>query len=178
MIFTFLLIFFGIIFLIAFVGFLLPKKVFIERSVTIQADDQTIWREISDFENFQIWNPWAEKDPNMKVEITGLGKGSKYAWSGNKNVRTGSMMIIDLYENEKVDFELKFGQSANPSFSSLIMKKENDGFKISWTLDTDMGNNPAGRYMGLFMDKFVGQDYEKGLSNLKMRCELIITSND
>ncbi len=162
---------FGLIFLVALAGFLLPRKIHVKRSIQIQASTERIWSEISDFENFKIWNPWAEKDPNMKVDITGKAKGSKYAWSGNKSVRSGSMMIVDMIENEKVDFELHFGQSKTPSFTSLIIEKEENGSKVTWTMDTDMGNNPAGRYMGLFMDKFVGKDYDKGLENLKEKCE-------
>ena len=34
-----------------------------------------------------------------------------------------------------------------------------------------MGARPAGRWLGLMMDNWVGADYERGLSNLKALVE-------
>jgi hypothetical protein len=34
-------------------------------------------------------------------------------------------------------------------------------------MDSDMGANPAARYIGLMMDNMVGSDFEKGLASLK-----------
>jgi effector-binding domain-containing protein len=34
-------------------------------------------------------------------------------------------------------------------------------------MDSDMGNNPIGRWFGLCMDNMIGADYEKGLAKLK-----------
>jgi len=34
-------------------------------------------------------------------------------------------------------------------------------------LETDIGGNPVGRYVGLMMDGMIGPSYEQGLSDLK-----------
>ena len=41
------------------------------------------------------------------------------------------------------------------------------GAKVTWTVTSDMGFNPAFRVFGLFMDGMLGKTYELGLSNLK-----------
>jgi hypothetical protein len=160
----------GTLFLIALAGFLLPKNIFISRSIEIDSTNQEIFSQISDLENFKEWNPWAKKDPNINVVIKGKGKGSSYNWKGNNKVRQGSLTIIEITEMKRVDFELNFGQKNNAE-TSLIIEKQKELFKVSWTMNSNMGNNPTSRYMGLFMDKFVGKDYEEGLKNLKKSCE-------
>jgi hypothetical protein len=34
-------------------------------------------------------------------------------------------------------------------------------------MESDMGNNPIGRYFGLFMDNILGSDFEKGMENIR-----------
>jgi hypothetical protein len=42
-----------------------------------------------------------------------------------------------------------------------------DGTKVTWGDYADVGFNPYGRYFILFMDAFMGPDFEKGLNKLK-----------
>jgi hypothetical protein len=57
------------------------------------------------------------------------------------------------------------------AMASFILVEDAGKTTITWDLDTDMGNKPIGRYMGLMMDKWVSGDYDKGLSNLKALVE-------
>ena len=45
------------------------------------------------------------------------------------------------------------------------------GTQVTWTMNGDMGANPLYRWMGLFMDKMVGPDFDAGLANLKALAE-------
>ena len=165
-----ILIVFGALILIALAGYLFPKNVHIERSKTINAKSDVVFEHISNLEHFKNWNPWAEKDPDIQVTIKGTAKGSSYNWKGNSKVREGSLTILDIVPNKQVDFELDFGFK-NKSYTSLIMDEIDGKIKVTWSMDSNMGNNPTSRYMGLFMDKFVGKDYEQGLENLRKACE-------
>ncbi len=42
---------------------------------------------------------------------------------------------------------------------------------VTWSFEVDMGVNPAMRYIGLFMDDWVGKPYENGLISLKKTVE-------
>ena len=37
----------------------------------------------------------------------------------------------------------------------------------TWSVDADMGNNPMARLMGKKIGQMIGDDYAKGLANLK-----------
>jgi effector-binding domain-containing protein len=43
---------------------------------------------------------------------------------------------------------------------------------VSWIDEGDLGYNPIARYMGLFMGKMMGPDFEKGLAKLKTIAEV------
>ena len=164
-----LLITVGFFLIIALLGFLLPRNVHVSRSIEINASQEIIFNQISDLENFKQWNPWAKKDPNIQITIKGQGVGSSYHWKGNKKVREGKLTIIKIQDNQ-VYLELDFGFKQN-SYSSLIINEKDSRQSLSWTMDVDMGNNPTSRYTGLFMNKFIGNDYEAGLKNVKTICE-------
>jgi effector-binding domain-containing protein len=58
-----------------------------------------------------------------------------------------------------------------PSFATFTLDAVEGGTRIVWALDTEVGMNPVGRYMGLMMDGWVGKDYERGLEKLKALVE-------
>src|SRR4051812_23903933 len=78
-----------------------PSSIKVERSATIEGSVDVIMSQISDYNVFNAWSPWAEKDPNMKMTVEGTPGtvGHKYAWEGNKNVGKGTMTI------KKIDAE-------------------------------------------------------------------------
>ena len=69
----------------------------VERSVVINAPPDKIFPLIADFHQWGKWSPYETRDPAMKRTYSGTngGKGSVYAWQGDKNVGTGRMEILD-----------------------------------------------------------------------------------
>lgn len=53
----------------------------------------------------------------------------------------------------------------------MCLSPVDEGTRVAWDLDSDMGAGPLGRWMGLMMDRWVGGDYEAGLANLKTLVE-------
>ena len=43
--------------------------------------------------------------------------------------------------------------------------------RLIWADAGDLGMNPMNRWFGLFLDKFIGTDFERGLANLKKLLE-------
>jgi len=155
------------------IGFLLADKVHVERSAKMLATPATVYAVVNSFEKFDQWSPWAELDPNMKVVRSGpdSGVGAKYAWHGNAEAGSGTQEIIESTPDEMVSIRLDFDGFDQPSMSTLSIKPEGNGSLVTWSLDSDMGGNPVHRYFGLMMEKYVGQDYEKGLAKLKTLAE-------
>jgi effector-binding domain-containing protein len=110
----------------------------------------------------------------MKVTMEGprSGVGAKYSWSGNDKVGVGTQTITASVENQSVSHDLDFG-SMGLAKAQMSLSPESNGTTVTWTLDSDMGVNPIGRYFGLLMDRMVGKDYERGLGKLKQLAETL-----
>lgn len=155
------------------IGFLLADKVHVERSAKILASPSTLYAVLNSFEKFDQWSPWADLDPNVKIERSGpaSGVGARYAWHGNADVGAGSQEIIATTPDSEVKIELDFEGFDQPSTSTLAIKPDGNGSLVTWSMDSELGSNPIHRYFGLMMDKYIGQDYEKGLGRLKVLAE-------
>ncbi|HEX6833936.1 MAG TPA: SRPBCC family protein [Rudaea sp.] len=165
------------------VAFVLPGSAHVERSVTINRPPAQVFAVLNSYRRFNDWSPWAAKDPNAKYQITGpaSGVGAKESWQGDpKTVGSGSQEIIESTPDKSVTTQLDFGEMGKATARYLLTPESNGAAtKVVWTLDTQAplaldGKivwNAMGRYMGLFMDKMVGPDYEQGLARLKALVE-------
>jgi len=177
------LIVFLLVLIVALIGvaFVLPSSAHVERSVTIARPASEVFAVLNGYRRFNDWSPWAGKDSNAHYTISGpaAGVGAKQSWVGDpKTVGSGSQEIIESKANESVTVALDFGDmgKANARFN---LAADGPGTKVIWTLDTiaPLGIdgkilwNAIGRYMGLFMDRMVGPDYEAGLAKLKVLVE-------
>jgi carbon monoxide dehydrogenase subunit G len=154
--------------IVAIIGYMSPSTVHLEVSKKINAAPDVIFQEVGDFENFVTWSPWSAKDPNMKQQFEGekLSVGSKYSWSGNKQVGKGSLEIVHIEANRVVVYDMMFGQGKNITKCTFKLEPTNGETNVSWIMDADMGNNPFSRFMGRMMAKFVTKDFNEGLNNL------------
>ena len=152
------------------VGFLLPREVRVERSVEIQASPARVFAMVNDFRQFNRWQPWHRIDPDTRYLFEGpaTGAGSRMLWySDHPQVGDGRQEILESHPYSKVRALLDFGTGGIAYADYLIDPGGEGSVVLTWTLESDMGSNPAGRYMGLMMDSMIGPSYERGLSNLK-----------
>ena len=151
-----------------------PSTYHVERSTTIAAPPEVVFAIVNDFHNFQIWSPWAKIDPAMKQEISGApaGKGAVYTWSGNDQAGAGKMTLTRSEPNRKVGIDLEFTRPyVSTSTIDLDLKPQGSGTSVVWSMDGR--SNFLLKAIGLFssMDKMVGPDFERGLTNLKSAAE-------
>jgi hypothetical protein len=154
------------------IAFFLPSAIHVQRSTEINAPANFIFEEINDFTHWKNWSPWHAIEPNAKwvYSDSTSGVGAYYTWEG-KEIGNGKMINIEVAAPYKIRQKLEF-DGMSPSMTGFYLENiGDDKIKITWTMDTDMGLNPINRWMGLFFDKMLGSDYEKGLSNLKTFCE-------
>jgi effector-binding domain-containing protein len=52
--------------------------------------------------------------------------------------------------------------------------EENNQTTVLWGFETDLGDNPLYRWMGLMFESMIGHDLEEGLENLKVVSETIL----
>jgi uncharacterized protein YndB with AHSA1/START domain len=151
-----------------------PDSFSVERSATIKAPPEKIYPLISDFHQWPQWSPWEKLDPNMKRSLSGApqGVGAVYAWTGNDDVGEGRMEITGATPPTQVNIKLDFIKPfASQNTTVFTLTPQGDSTRVKWVMQ---GPAPyITKLMTVFvsMDKMVGSDFEKGLSNMKAAAE-------
>ena len=152
----------------------MPDTYTVKRSASINAKPDVVNAQIVDFQRWEAWSPWQDLDPDMKQTYSGpeSGTGAVVAWKGNRKAGEGRMEITDAVGDSKVVIALDFVKpfkSSNTTTFDLV--PDGDGTRVTWTM---VGPNTFMiKVMGVFksMDKMIGNDFEKGLGQLKTLTE-------
>ncbi len=158
------------------VGVLLPSHQTVQRSAVFDAKPAAVYAYLNGYHHFNEWSPWAELDPNAQYTVEGppIGVGAKQSWaSKDPNVGSGSQEIVEVKPYSLVQAKLMFGGWDGVSLVSFIIAPEGQGTRLTWSMDSDLGKSPVNHWFGVFLDKMVGKDYDKGLANLKPRLEAL-----
>jgi hypothetical protein len=151
-----------------------PAEFRVVRSATISAPAQVVFAQVNDFHNWNAWSPWAKLDPAMKQTYEGApaGIGAVYTWAGNKEVGEGRMTIIESRPSDLIRIKLEFFKPfAGTSITEFTFKPEGNQTAVTWSMSGK--NNFMAKAFHLFMnmDKMIGDDFDKGLANLKSVAE-------
>lgn len=151
----------GVVAVLAAGTMLLPRNVLVQRSGNVAAAPTAILALASSNEGYQKFNPYLKADPAMKLEMfgpaTGVGSGFKFDSKDGKGTATITKVSAD-----SVDYALDLGSNGKPN-QTITAVAEGTGSKVTWTMNADMGNNPIGRVVGLFLDGMIGPSFESGL---------------
>jgi hypothetical protein len=147
----------------------LSSTVKIERSVLISADAATIFPYINIVRNWELWSPWQQLDPHVKITYgeKESGVGASYSWeSKDRKIGKGHMTIVESRPDNFIATHTDF---MNSGIAKGFFRLEPiaGGTKVTWETISEMGANPAKKIFGLMMDKLLGKDFEKGLQKIK-----------
>lgn len=152
-----------------------PDTFKIARSAVIDAPPERIYPLINDLHNWADWSPWARLDPQQVVTFDGspLGAGAIMNWKGNRKVGSGKMKIVESSQNERVRLKLAFLKPLRALHDvQFDLKPIGDArTEIVWAMS---GRNEfVAKFLHAFMnmDKMVGDEFERGLANLKALAE-------
>jgi hypothetical protein len=152
-----------------------PSDFVVERSVTINTPPERIAPLINDFHNWNEWSPWAKLDPDMKTSFSGApsGVGSVYEWEGNSKVGKGRMEIRSIQPAKttiKLDFLKPFEGHNTADF--VLEPEGSSATRVTWVMYGPLTFIP-GKVMSVFtnMDSMIGDDFQRGLANLKATAE-------
>jgi carbon monoxide dehydrogenase subunit G len=151
-----------------------PDRFRVQRSASIDAPPERIYPLINDFHRWGAWSPYEHKDPDMKRSFSGAGsgRGSIYQWTGNSNVGSGRMEIVECSAPSKITIQLDFLKPFEAhNIATFTMEPAGETTNVTWIMD---GSTPfVGKIMHVFlnMDRMVGTDFGAGLANLKTAVE-------
>jgi hypothetical protein len=151
-----------------------PSEFRIVRTATMRAPASAVFAQINDFHRWQAWSPWARRDPSMKQTYEGApaGEGAVYTWTGNREVGTGRMTIVESRPGERIRIKLEFFEPfAATNTSEFAFRPEGDGTAVTWSMTGR--NNFVGKAIGLVMnmDRMIGGDFESGLAAMRSVAE-------
>jgi effector-binding domain-containing protein len=176
-----------LILLAAFVvtGYLLPKQVHIERSITVERPATMMFEILNSYRYFNEWSPWANRDPNADFVISGpdSGVGARMSWVGDPQlVGSGWQEIVASEPYQQINIKLDFDAQGVADTGYTLLAR-GDATEITWFFDSDLTagvnilDSFLARYFGLLFDRWVGGDYELGLANLKQFAESLPASS-
>lgn len=168
-----------IIVVVALVAFVLIVPIFlpshysVERTTVINVDQDAAFSYVVDLRNWEEWIPWMQMDPTAKVMITGTPNdvGGLLRWEGEE-IGRGEYKLSKIEEPAHFEAELTFlDPQEMKSLDSWNFEDIGNGqTKVTWELSGDL-DYPIDRFLGLFMDSMLGEDFENGLNNLKSNLE-------
>lgn len=174
-----LLFFLLLVTLLVVTGLFLPRQVHVERSVAINRPAATVFTLLNGFHSFNQWSPWAALDPQAEYRLSGprTGVGARLEWSGDPAlVGTGWQEITRSEPFQRIEMHLDFGPQGRAD-TYYDIRGDGLGTRLTWGFDTDVTAGQGfvggllGRYFGLFLDRWVGADYEQGLAAFKAFAE-------
>lgn len=156
------------------VGFVLPDRAHVERSIVVNAKPATVYTVLNGFRQFNKWSPWASLDPRTTYTIEGplVGPGAKQGWrSEDPAVGAGSQEILEAVPFERVVVKLVFEGFDSDNLATYTLTPQGAGTQVVWAYDSTFKGDLVGRYFGLMLDGMLGPDYERGLTSLKALVE-------
>lgn len=150
----------------------------ITETKSINATQELIYNQISDFKNWINWNPWLQdKGVTNKMGHSTTGSGGSYSFTDEFG--KGSMTITKAIENEFVSFDMNYVHSlgsSNAVVSMDIIPAEN-GSKVKWTLkgEATLMEKITNFFLGRDIEKEIRPKYKQGLKNLE---DYIVKSMD
>lgn len=162
----------GIIALFFIVAAFAPKDYVVVRNIEINQSQEVVFNYIKYLRNQDNFSTWSNMDPEMKKTFRGtdgtVGFVSRWE-SENENVGVGEQEILNIENNSRIDYELRFEkpwESVSPAY--LIVESVSPvKSKVSWGFEGHM-DYPS-NIMLLFMDmeEMLGNDLQQGLNKLK-----------
>lgn len=151
-----------------------PDTFRVERKTSIKAPPDKIFPFLNDFHRWNVWSPFEGLDPDMKRTYSGAesGPGAVYSWEGNNKAGAGRMEITKVAPSSNVLIDLQFTRPFKASNTTeFTLEPRGDATNVTWATYGPM--TYMGKVMCVFvsMDKMMGNDFEKGLANLKAAAE-------
>ncbi|TAF34105.1 MAG: hypothetical protein EAZ57_03905 [Cytophagales bacterium] len=158
--------------LLLLVGALLPSSYQVERSIVINRPPEEVYVLVADFEEQARWNPWIKlaKANKFSSKGTAMEEGHSWTWAG-EDIGRGEMVLKKCKMGQFVETEMNFLPPVDMKAQNVwTLEPSGNGTLVRWS---NVGNCsfPAMRFFTIFSEGVLGQDFDKGLTALKILAE-------
>ncbi len=167
------LVFLFLIAILLITGLFIKKEYIIEKQVTINKPNDSIFKFIKYLKNQDNYSVWNRKDSKSIKTYSGNDAtvGFKSSWdSQDPNIGAGTQEITKIEENKRFDMEIRFKrpmESSSTAFMSTQKLSENST-KVTWRFSGKF-DYPINAVMPLLgIEKMLGNDMQKSLEDLKV----------
>jgi uncharacterized protein YndB with AHSA1/START domain len=152
----------------------MAKNMVIEKTVTINKDVTTVFNFLKQTKNQDLFSVWNMKDPKMHKTYSGTDgtNGFIYSWdSKDKNVGAGTQQIINIVENNRIEYVINFERPMKNTGNSIfsLNTSGDNSTTVSWSFISPT-KFPFSLLAPLFK-KMLGKQIETSLQNLKQLLE-------
>lgn len=154
------------------VGVVLPSHRQVSEKVETNRKQTIVFDVVNGFGRFHDWNALSARDPAIQMKVSGpeAGKGAKVDYtSKDRGIGSGSWTITNSKPKSEVEFAIENGDFGNNKRSRITLTptgRNNRNVQIEQTYDVDYGFNLLGRYAGLYVKSYMGDDLKIGLARL------------
>lgn len=158
---------FVLIVTLVLIAYVLPARQSVQRHRDMTASAAKIWPLLADPKAWTRWAAWNRRDPEMKITYTAAEAGAGAAWSWESKSQGKGSMHFDSAEPERLlTYTLTFPDMGSAAKGRIALTPIATGTRVTWSFETELGNNPAVRWFGLMIPGMVGKDFDEGLANL------------
>ncbi len=156
------------------IALFVKKNFALEKEITINKPKQEVFDYVKLLKNQNEYSTWNQMDPQMTHYYRGTDGtvGFISSWE-SKEMGDGEQEIKKITAGERVDTELRFGGTF-PSVSPAYMITEaisDTQTKVKWGMSGHLAYPMNFMQVFMSMDKMVGDEYAKSLTNLKVLLE-------
>ena len=141
----------GLIALVAVIGFLLPSKFEITRTVKVNAPAEYSFEEVNQLDRWNNWSYWNTLDTSMTITYGDkkAGEGASYSWTGEE-VGNGKILITESIPFKSIKTDLDFMENGIAK-AWYNFEPAGDSTAVTMGFSTEFGMNPFMRLMGATM---------------------------
>lgn len=150
-----------------------PAEVTTTRELEVFANADVIFPFINNVKKSYQWMPWADGDPGIEIQFSGPeeGVGSTSSWNG-KQMGVGTSVVVESITNQVVRTQLDYTKPFEMhQLAEVSLTPTSRGTLVKWSATGHA--NFFFRLLRVFidLDKIVGEQFDKGLSRLKVLAE-------
>lgn len=168
------------------VGLLLPAQYRIERSIVVARPAATVFALLNGFGHYQRWSPWLARDPEAEYRLSGPpnGAGARISWAGDpRRVGSGWQEITSAVPDERVEFRAHLDTLGSADGYFVIEPLDGAQVQLTWGFTGDLAAGQGfwgglrGRYLGLFLERWIAPPMEAGLGRFRRYAEELPAAN-